>query len=154
MTTRNNRRLSLLILFVLLFSLLLPGSVLAQSAKVQVVLFYSPFCGHCQQVIAEEIPPIVQAYNSSYIWSYYGEPPDEETGQLPSIVAYEGNTLQILYVDTSSQDGGNLYMAAVERFQISPENQAVPTMIIGELILIGGIDIPSQLPGLVDSWLA
>jgi uncharacterized membrane protein len=154
MTTRNNRRLSLLILFVLLFSLLLPGSVLAQSAKVQVVLFYSPFCGHCQQVIAEEIPPIVQAYNTSYIWSYYGEPPDEETGQLPSIVAYEGNTLQILYIDTTTQIGGDLYLAAVERFQIVPEDQAVPTLIIGEELLIGGVDIPNQLPIMVDAWLS
>jgi uncharacterized membrane protein/thiol-disulfide isomerase/thioredoxin len=154
MMTRNNRRLSLLILFVLLFSLLLPGSVLAQSEKVQVVLFYSPFCGHCQQVIAEEIPPIVQAYNTSYIWSFYGEPPDEETGQLPPIVGFEGDVLQILYVDTTTQIGGDLYLAAVERFQIVPEDQAVPTLVIGEELLIGGVDIPNQLPIMVDAWLS
>ena len=153
MTTLTNRRLSLLILFVLLVGLCIPSSALAQSAKVQVVLFYSPFCGHCQQVIAEKIPPIVQNYNTSYIWSYFGAPPDEETGQLPPIVAFEGDVLQILYVDTATQVGNELYMANVDRFQILPENQVVPIMVVGEQLLIGGVEIPDQLPGLVDAWL-
>jgi uncharacterized membrane protein len=149
----TNRRLSLLILFVLLVGLCIPSSALAQSAKVQVVLFYSPFCGHCQQVISEELPPIVQTYNTSYIWSYFGAPPDEETGQLPPIVAFEGDVLQILYVDTSTQVGNELYSANVDRFQITPEDQVVPIMVVGEQLLIGGVEIPDQLPGLVDAWL-
>jgi uncharacterized membrane protein len=149
----TNHRLSLLILFVLFISLFLPGSVFAQSAKVQVVLFYSPFCGHCQQVIAEEIPPIVQVYNTSYIWSYFGDPPDEESGQLPPIVAFEGDVLQILYIDTTTQVGNELYIANVDRFQIPPEDQVVPIMVVGEQLLIGGLEIPDQLPGLVDTWL-
>jgi uncharacterized membrane protein len=153
MTTLTNRRLSLLILFVLLVGLCIPSSALAQSAKVQVVLFYSPFCGHCQQVISEELPPIVQTYNTSYIWSYFGAPPDEETGQLPPIVAFEGDVLQILYVDTATQVGNELYMANVDRFQILPENQVVPIMVVGEQLLIGGVEIPDQLPVLVDAWL-
>jgi uncharacterized membrane protein len=149
-----NFRRSLLILFVFLVGMILPVSTQAQSAQVQVVLFYSPFCGHCHRVITEELPTIVQTYNTSYVWSYFGDPPNEETGQLPGIVAFEGDVLQILYVDTSSQVGNDLYAAAVARLQIPPEKQAVPTMVVGEELLIGGFDIPAQLPGLVDQWLA
>jgi uncharacterized membrane protein len=144
----------LLILVACLVSMCLPVSAHAQSAQVHVILFYSPFCGHCHRVISEELPPIVQTYNTSYVWSYFGDPPNEETGQLPGIVAFEGDVLQILYVDTSSQVGNDLYSATVERLQIPPERQAVPTMVVGEELLIGGIDIPAQLPGLVDQWLA
>jgi uncharacterized membrane protein len=136
-----------------LLSLILPVTVQAQTARVQVVLFYSPLCGHCQQVIAEDIPPIVQAYNSSFTWRYFGDPPDEESGQLPPLVAFEGNVLQILYVDTTTQIGGDLYRAAVERYHIPAENQVVPIMVVGEKLLIGGSDIPNKLPDLVDAWL-
>jgi uncharacterized membrane protein len=104
-------------------------------------------------VIAEEIPPIVQVYNTSYIWSYFGDPPDEESGQLPPIVAFEGDVLQILYIDTTTQVGNELYIANVDRFQIPPEDQVVPIMVVGEQLLIGGLEIPDQLPGLVDTWL-
>jgi hypothetical protein len=96
---------------------------------------------------------IVQVYNTSYIWSYFGDPPDEESGQLPPIVAFEGDVLQILYIDTTTQVGNELYIANVDRFQIPPEDQVVPIMVVGEQLLIGGLEIPDQLPGLVDTWL-
>lgn len=156
MTTRPSRlqrKISLLILLTLLLSLSLPIIVHAQSATVQVVLFYSPFCGHCQQVISEGLPPIVQTYNTSFVWSYFGDPRDEETGQSPALVAFEGNVLQILYVDTTTQMGSDLYSSAVERYKIAPENQVVPIMVVGDELLIGGIDIPGRLPSLVDTWL-
>jgi len=151
--SHSRRKLTLLILLALLLSLSLPIVAHAQSAQVQVVLFYSPFCGHCQQVISEGLPPIVQTYNTSFVWSYFGDPPDEETGQSPALVAFEGDTLQVLYVDTTTQVGNDLYTAAVERYQIAPENQVVPIMVVGDELLIGGIDIPGRLPGLVDTWL-
>lgn len=143
-----------LALLIFALSLVLPMAIYAQSNQVQVVLFYSPFCGHCQRVIGEDLPPIVQAYNTNFSWSYYGDPPNEETGQLPAIVAFEGNVLQILYVDTTTEIGGKLYMANVDLFQIPPDDQVVPIMVVGDQLLTGGVDIPEQLPGLVDSWLA
>ncbi len=152
LATPSTRWSLVLVLLCLLILIALPGSALAQSEKVQVVLFYSPFCGHCQQLISEELPPIIQALNTSFEWSYFGDPPDEETGQLPQLVAFEGDVLQILYVDTTTEMGGKLYMAAVDRFQIGPDDQVVPLMIVGEQLLIGGVAIPDQLPGLVETW--
>jgi uncharacterized membrane protein/thiol-disulfide isomerase/thioredoxin len=153
-TTQHSSKLQVLLISLLLIvAFLFPAAGQAQSSQVQVVLFYSPFCGHCQQLIAESLPPIAQAYNSNYVWSYYGTPPNEETGQLPELVAFEGDVLQILYVDASTQIGNELYLAAIERFQIAEGDQVVPIMVVGEQILIGGADIPNQLPGLVDTWL-
>lgn len=154
---KSQRRPTFILLISLcgmLLGLFLPTGAQAQTPMVQVVLFYSPFCGHCQRVIGEDLPPIVQAYNSSYFWSYFGDPPDEETGQLPPIVAFEGDVLQILYVDTTTEVGGELYTANAAQFQLAPEDQVVPIMVVGDQLLIGGIEIPEQLPGLIDSWLA
>ncbi len=154
LATPSTRWSLVFVLLCLLIIIALPSGALAQSEQVQVVLFYSPFCGHCQRVIAEDLPPIIQAYNTSQIRSYFGDPPNEETGQLPAIVAFEGDVLQILYVDTTTEIGGELYLANAERFQIPPEEQVVPIMVVGDQLLIGGVEIPEQLPGLVDSWLA
>ncbi len=154
LATPSTRWSLVFVLLCLLIIIALPNGALAQSEQVQVVLFYSPFCGHCQRVIAEDLPPIIQAYNTSQIRSYFGDPPNEETGQLPAIVAFEGDVLQILYVDTTTEIGGELYLANAERFQIPPEEQVVPIMVVGDQLLIGGVEIPEQLPGLVDSWLA
>lgn len=154
LATPSTRWSLVFVLLCLLIIIALPSGALAQSEQVQVVLFYSPFCGHCQRVIAEDLPPIIQAYNTSQIRSYFGDPPNEETGQLPAIVAFEGDVLQILYVDTTTEIGGELYLANAERFQIPPEEQVVPIMVVGDQLLIGGVEIPERLPGLVDSWLA
>ncbi len=144
----------LLILSLLIVSLFMAIPAQAQTGTVQVILLYSPFCGHCQQLISETLPPIVDAYTSSYQWRYYGDPPNEETGQLPQIVAFEGDVLHILYVDASTEIGVELYTAAAESLQIPPEDQVVPIMIAGEDVLVGGFEIPEELPGLIEHWSA
>ena len=147
----NGLALALLLLAV---SMIMAPIGHAQAPAVHIVFFYSPYCGHCHQVIDEVLPPIVEAYNTQGVWSYYGDLPDEQSDQLPPIVALEGNVLQILYVDTTSPLGGDLYQSAVERFEIPAERQAVPTMVIGEVLLIGSVEIPERMPGLIDDWLS
>jgi uncharacterized membrane protein len=99
----------------------------AQEARVHVVLFYSPTCGHCQQLIQNDLPPILEKY---------------------------GSQLEILAIDVSQPAGQELYIAAIERFSIPEARRGVPAMIVGDVVLVGGFEIPEQFPGLVDAALA
>jgi len=114
-----------LVIWVLLGSSSSP--VRADGPVVHAVLFYSPTCPHCEQVITETLPPLLEEY---------------------------GDQLQIVGVDTWSQGGQVLFDAAIERYNIPPERQGVPFLVIGEIVLVGSLEIPQQLPGLVDAYLA
>ncbi|HZD58236.1 MAG TPA: vitamin K epoxide reductase family protein [Anaerolineales bacterium] len=99
---------------------------LAQNAVVHAVLFYSPTCPHCHKVISEDLPPILEQY---------------------------GEQVQIIGVNTTTQGGQALFQAAIERYNIPPEQQGVPMLIIGDVILIGSVDIPERLPQLIEHHL-
>lgn len=99
----------------------------AGDAVVHAVLFYSPTCGHCHQVITEALPPLVAQY---------------------------GAQLQIAGVDTTSAQGQALFTAAIEQFRIPPERQGVPLLIVGDTVLVGSLEIPERLPGLIERHLA
>jgi uncharacterized membrane protein/thiol-disulfide isomerase/thioredoxin len=115
----------------LLVSLLLGwyqfSPALAQSAVVHAVLFYSPTCPHCYKVISEDLPPILEQY---------------------------GEQVQIIGVNTATSGGQTLFQAAIEHYNIPPENQGVPMLIIDDVILIGSLDIPEQLPKLIEHHLS
>jgi uncharacterized membrane protein len=91
------------------------------------VLFYSPTCGHCHRVITESLPPLVERY---------------------------GAQLQIVAVDTTSDRGQALFTAAIAQFRIPPERQGVPLLIVGDSVLVGSLEIPERLPGLIERYLA
>jgi uncharacterized membrane protein len=94
---------------------------------VKAILFYSPTCAHCHKVITEDLPPLLEKY---------------------------GDQLLIVGVDVSTSGGQELYRAAIEQFSIPISRQGVPTLVIGEDVLVGDAEIPGQLPGLVVSGLA
>ena len=73
---------------------------------------------------------------------------------LPPIQNQYGEKLDIVGVNVNTQDGLALYQAAFERFQISQERLGVPTMILGEDVLVGDQEIPDRLPGLIEASLA
>jgi uncharacterized membrane protein len=106
------------------------STVAAQSndeAVVRAVLFFSPTCSHCHKVINELILPMIEQY---------------------------GDTLQIMGVDTTQEEGAALYQAAIERYQIPSPRRGVPTMVVGETVLVGSGEIPSQFPTIVEEGLA
>jgi len=94
-------------------------------AVVRAVLFYSPACPACHEVIEELLAPMAGDY---------------------------GNRLQVMAIDTSQSAGLQLYNAAVQRYQI--QQQGVPTLVIGDVVLIGSSDIPDKFPSLVEEGLA
>jgi uncharacterized membrane protein len=99
----------------------------AQVPVVRAVLFYSPTCPHCHKVITEDLPPLFEKY---------------------------GDQLQIVGVDTTTTGGQTLFIAAIQQYNIPPENQAVPMLFLGDQILLGSVEIPERLPLLIEQYLA
>ena len=99
----------------------------AAQPVVHAVLFYSPTCGHCHQVITVDLPPLIEHY---------------------------GKRLSIVGIDVTQPAGQQLYLTAQERFDIAPERRGVPTLVIGDVVLVGSMEIPEQLPGLIEQYLA
>jgi uncharacterized membrane protein/glutaredoxin len=102
-------------------------TVRAEPAVVRAVLFYSPSCPHCHRVITTDLPPLFEKY---------------------------GDQLQIAGIDTTSAGGQALYEAAIQRFNIPPERMGVPTLIVGNVVLVGSLEIPQQFPDLIEKYLA
>jgi uncharacterized membrane protein len=120
---------SFAILFVVV-CLNITNIVVAQSAEeavVEAVIFYSPNCSHCHHVINEVLIPLVDEY---------------------------GEQLQIVGIDTSQPSGAQLYQASVEQYQVPSERRGVPTLIVGDVVLVGSVEIPEQFPDLVEQGLA
>ena len=98
-----------------------------EEPAVRTVLFFSPTCPHCHQVISEDLPPLQTRF---------------------------GGRLQILMVDVSAPGGSALYDAAVTQFTVPQERIGVPTLVVGDVVLVGSVEIPELLPSLVERLLA
>jgi uncharacterized membrane protein len=61
--------------------------------------------------------------------------------------------LIILGVSTNSEQGYQLYQEAILHFQIPKERLGVPTLIVGETVLVGSLEIPTQFPVIVEQGL-
>lgn len=130
------RRFSLLMLALLLL-LAAPLSAQAQATgpaaepaadgKVHAVLFWMTTCPHCHIVIDEVLPPLQQQY---------------------------GDQLDILLLEVSGPAYADVFMAAAEHYGVAGGSVGVPFMIIGEHALFGSQQIPAELPGLIESYLA
>jgi uncharacterized membrane protein len=116
-------------LIITLYLLPISFTARAQSADpvVRAVLFYSPTCPHCAMVIQEDLPPLFDKY---------------------------GAQLEIMGIDASQPEGGLLYQTAIDRFQIPENRLGVPTLIVGDVVLVGSIEIPEQFPVLIEQYLA
>jgi len=147
------RLTSLFMLGLVLIGILVPVNASAQGDVVRAVMFYSPTCGFCHRVITEVLPPIMDEANSSESWVYL---PSNETGpeDLPPIVGEIGDRVQILYVNTATMVGGTLYTNAIDYYSIPDERLGVPTMIINDTVLVGALEIPDQMPGIIEEGFA
>jgi uncharacterized membrane protein len=115
----------LIVATLFLFLLMSVGKAKAQSEPVvRAVLFYSPTCPHCEYVITQTLPPLAQKY---------------------------GDQLQIIGVNVSEQEGGTLFLAALDQFKL--QEGGVPFLVVGENYLIGSDDIPEKFPDLIETYL-
>ena len=99
----------------------------AQKPVVYTVLFYASTCPHCQFVLQYTLPPLQQKYDSQ---------------------------LQIDLREVAVPENYELWLSAVETFQIPYEAAGVPMLFIGDNVLIGSDEIPERLPGLIEKYLA
>ena len=121
-----NQRFLIIGLFALLLSTFhfLPAQAQENEDEpvVRAVLFYSPTCGHCENVIQNELPPLLEQY---------------------------GNQLKIVAINTSLSEGQALYQATVEHYQIPENRLGVPTLIVADIVMVGEGEIPSEFPGII-----
>ena len=119
-----NKLLAWFLLLPLWLSPRPPASAAATDAVVHAVLFHSPSCGHCHMVITETLPPLVEKY---------------------------GEQLYIVGVDVSQPGGQGLFLEAIKYFNLG--SAGVPFLVVGDVYLIGSVDIPAQFPSLIESYL-
>ena len=94
---KYNTLLRIFTLILVLSCLIVVSTAFAGEPIIHAVFFYSPSCPHCHKVIAEPLPQLVDKYQEH---------------------------LTILMVNTHSEQGNELYMAAVNKFDI-PVNESV-----------------------------
>jgi uncharacterized membrane protein len=94
---------------------------------VRVFMFYSSTCGHCKYVMEEVLPPLQEQY---------------------------GEQFEILTVELVTQDDVDNLFETAAIVGISQEQVGVPFMLVGDRVLIGSDQIPTELPGLIDTHLA
>jgi len=66
---------------------------------------------------------------------------------------FHSGQIELLLVDASKTGGTELYQASTVNQAISPERSGVPRLVIGDVVLVGSIEIPEQTGGLVQQGL-
>jgi uncharacterized membrane protein len=100
-------------------------NAMAAAPVVHAVLFFSPSCGHCHIVMSDVLPPLHEKY---------------------------GEQFDILAVDIQTEEGQRLFKAAVGKHNLT--QAGVPLLLIGETYLMGSVDIPNKLPGMVEAGVS
>jgi uncharacterized membrane protein len=111
----------------LLALFLLPARAAAVEPVVRAVFFWSDGCPNCHYVLDEVLPPIQAHYGRQF-------------------------QLKLLQVEHPANQA--LYRAAVEAFNVPSERRGVPTLIIGDTVLVGSQEIPDRLAGEIEHGLA
>jgi len=110
-----------------LLVLAFPASARQEGPRVRSVLFFSPTCPHCHEVITNGLPPIVERF---------------------------GDSLVIVVINVQTLEGQRLFQAAGRRYGIPADQLGVPLLAVADRALVGSFDIPDQLPGIVERGLA
>jgi cytochrome c biogenesis protein CcdA/glutaredoxin len=73
---------------------------------------------------------------------------------LPPLEEKYGDQLDLQTIELSDVENYEVWLGALEAFQIAPERRAVPMLFIGDRVLIGSREIPERFPGLIERHLA
>ncbi len=148
----NTATRSMLLVIVLTLALASPAQA-QEGSVVQAVLFYAPTCPHCQIVIQEVLPPLVQTYSPQARLVVF--PGGEDNSQdWPELALIYGGQLELLLVNAATERGHAMFATALEAFQVPEDRLGVPALFISQTHLVGSREIPDQLPGLIEDGLA
>jgi hypothetical protein len=119
-------RPKLLLVIALLLLFVMPLNGHAQNEPiVKVILFYSPTCPHCREVLSDVLPVLQARY---------------------------GTQLEVRLYDLTTQSGYQVFMALLEQNPNLPTS--VPQLYIDQSILVGSDQIRDNLPSLIEACLA
>jgi thiol-disulfide isomerase/thioredoxin len=104
-----------------------PPAGASGNAVVKVMMFYSPTCPHCENVLKNILPPIQQKY---------------------------GPLLEIRTVNIYSAPTQQFWYDVMTAFNIGADSHYVPMLFIGTDVLVGDKIISDTLPGLIDTYLS
>ncbi|MFO8036964.1 MAG: vitamin K epoxide reductase family protein [Anaerolineales bacterium] len=124
-------RFSLLIILGILLIVQPVMQVFGQTEErppvVHAVFFYASSCPYCHQVITEDFPPLLERF---------------------------GEQLQIFLVNVQGPGASEVYWNTFEVYEVPEEIQgAVPMLVVGENVLIGGIEIPERFPTIIEEGI-
>lgn len=94
---------------------------------VHAVLFWMDGCPHCHQVLENVLPPLHEKYAEQF---------------------------ELLLLEVVSADDVDRLFEVAAAYGISKEKVGVPFLVLGDHVLIGSAQIPAELPGLIDEYLA
>jgi cytochrome c biogenesis protein CcdA len=123
-------RLLVAVLVTLTLLLIGVGQVDAQEKPVvRFYLFYGETCSHCHGVMEDYLPQVYEKY---------------------------GDQVEHQYIEVWSDTDNYITLLALEQKLEVPEDRrgAVPALVIGDQVLIGGREIPEKLESLIDAYLA
>jgi len=117
---------------------------------VRAVLFFSPTCPHCEAVINEHLPGIFDEYGGKPELFFDDTLPAEE------VAFYEmtNGTLDLLLVDVTIDAGANLYLDDIDRLPTADEQRGVPRLTVEDRFFVGDVDIPAELPVIIEDGIA
>jgi hypothetical protein len=73
---------------------------------------------------------------------------------LPPIQEHYGSRFQLKLLQVEYPQNWELYRQTVQLFNIPNDRFGVPTLIIGQTVLVGSQEIPNRLAGEIEYWLA
>lgn len=125
---RRRLGIGLLVLLLVLGMVGCSGTGTAKEKPVvHAVLFYADTCPHCHYVMEKVLPPLQKQY---------------------------GEQLEIRMLEVSDPNNYQLWLKAMDAYKVPDNWRGVPMLFIGDKVLVGSADIPAELPGLIEKYLA
>ncbi|MBC7260147.1 MAG: hypothetical protein H5T65_12995, partial [Chloroflexi bacterium] len=122
-----NRKIVFYTLLLWAILMFVAGAAHAQQPVVRALFFYSPTCPHCEAVIKEYIPSLLQKY---------------------------GKQLEIAFIDISNPQNYEGLLRLEAAYGLDSTKTGVPEVFIGDKVLTGEVAIRGQMESIIQEYLA